>query len=151
MTATPDSQVRDARVHCRPVRASIGGSVHAAANQSGIETERIGRVDDHRPTARVPSRDHSLTNAISRSRTIAKILPRGYADCVPRKELPRTSWSSAVSRGARAGKAAAAMTPEARIERAKKASRVMTPEERIARAQKASAAVAGRKAKKRPA
>ena len=53
--------------------------------------------------------------------------------------------------GSKGGKkAAAAMTPEARVARAKAAAAAMTPEERTARAKKASAAaVAARRANSR--
>jgi hypothetical protein len=70
---------------------------------------------------------------------------------VPRKKLPPDILEFFRNQGSKGGKkAAAAMTPEARVARAKKASASMTPEERVARAKKAStAALAARKAKKK--
>ena len=69
---------------------------------------------------------------------------------MPRKKLPPDILDFFRKQGSKGGKkAAAGMTPEARVARAKKAAESMTPEERVARAKKASAAaVAARKAKK---
>jgi hypothetical protein len=60
---------------------------------------------------------------------------------VPRKKLPPEVLEFFRKQGSKGGKkAAAAMTPEARVARAKRAADSMTPEERAARAKKASAA-----------
>jgi hypothetical protein len=70
---------------------------------------------------------------------------------VPRKKLPPDILEFFRKQGSKGGKkAAAAMTPDARVARAKKASASMTPHERVVRAKKAStAALAARKAKKK--
>ena len=72
---------------------------------------------------------------------------------MPRKKLPPDILEFFRKHGSKGGKkAAAAMTPEARVARAKKAAASMTPEQRMARAKKASAAAtAVRKAKKKHA
>jgi hypothetical protein len=68
---------------------------------------------------------------------------------VPRKKLPPDILEFFRKQGSKGGKKAAAMlTPEARVARAKKAAASMTPQERTARARKAAAASAiARKAK----
>ena len=70
---------------------------------------------------------------------------------MPRKKLPPGVLDFFRKQGSKGGKkAAAGMTPEARVTRAKKAAESMTPEERTARAKKAAAVSAAvRKAKKK--
>ena len=66
---------------------------------------------------------------------------------MPRKKLPPDVLDFFRKQGSKGGKkAAAGMTPEARIARAKRAAESMTPEQRTARAKKAAAA---RKAKRK--
>jgi hypothetical protein len=74
----------------------------------------------------------------------------GKLVAVPRKKLPPDVIEFFRKQGSKGGKkAAASMTPKARIARAKKAAEAMTPEQRAARAKKASAAAAAaRKVKK---
>ena len=59
---------------------------------------------------------------------------------MPRKKLPSDILDFFRKQGSRGGKkAAAGMTPEARVARAKKAAESLTPVERTARAKKAAA------------
>jgi hypothetical protein len=70
---------------------------------------------------------------------------------VGRKKLAPEVLDFFRKQGSKGGKkAAASMTPEARVARAKAAAAAMTPEQRALRAKKASAAaVASRKAKRK--